>query len=95
MFGIDDMQVICFQYCIVMYLLVGFNFFNLFCGWIFQCGNFCLLVIIEYNICIMIRYIGCDSYCSWIICLSNNCCFVGVEFGVQDVVFNIGFGQFV
>ena len=93
--GTDDMQATCCQYRIVTYLPVGFNFFNLLCGRIFQRGNFCLPATTEHNICTTTRHIGRDSHRSRITCLSNNRRFVGVEFGVQDVVLNTGFGQFV
>lgn len=95
MFGIDDVQIVCGQYCIVVYLLVGFDFFNLFWCWVFQCSDFCLLVIVEYNIGIMICYVGSDGYCGRVVCLGDDICFVGVEFGVQDVVFDVSFSQFV
>lgn len=93
-FGVNDMQVVGSQNCVMVYLLVCFNLCNLFFCWCFQCSDFCLLVIVQYNIGIMICYVGSDSDCCWIISLCNDVCFVGVEFCVQYVMFDVCFGQF-
>ncbi|MNP85194.1 hypothetical protein D3C76_1848220 [compost metagenome] len=61
-FSTDDVQTARGQDSIVANLPVGFDLCDLFRGWVFQRGHFCLPATAKHNIGTTTRHVGGDGH---------------------------------